>query len=248
MSLATVKQTYEKLGRTDPMYAVLSDKRRRHNRWDPNEFFQTGQREIRDVLQYVDRLGLQLGRGKALDFGCGVGRLSRALATHFRQVVGVDISESMVQTARRHDASGGGSGGRIQFLVNVTDHLRILGDDRFDFVYSNITLQHIPPESACRYVQEFIRVLRPGGLAIFHVPNGKAHLAGSWGAWLYTFRRRHVRRIWKRICGRPTVEIHYVARSRVEQLVSQSGGRIVDVVDQVKGSPRAKNFRYCATK
>jgi len=126
VSLAVVKHTYEKLGRSDPMCAVLSDKRFRHNQWDPEAFYRTGKKEIRNVLEYVDRLGLRLRGGEALDFGCGVGRLSRALADHFQRVVGVDISESMVREARRHD----GHGGRIEYLVNATDDLQILDDDR----------------------------------------------------------------------------------------------------------------------
>jgi len=76
MSLAAVRRTFEKLGREDPMYTVLSWKRRRHNRWDPEEFFQTGRREIEGVLRYVDARRLPLARRRALDFGCGVGRLS----------------------------------------------------------------------------------------------------------------------------------------------------------------------------
>ncbi len=244
MSLGTVKDTYEKLGHEDPLYAVLSDKRRRHNRWEPEEFFRTGTREIRAVLQYVEGLGVELGREAALDFGCGVGRLSRALAEQFHGVVGVDISASMIRNAREYDRSGG----RIEYLVNATDDLQILDADRFDFVYSNMTLQHIPPQSAARYIGEFFRVLRPGGLAIFQVPDGRPYRAGSMAAWVYTLRRRHIRRLWKRLRGQPPVEVHYIARSQVEQLVAESGGRVIDVVGVGRKRRKAENFRYCATK
>ncbi len=243
MSLAVVKDTYERLGQEDPLFAVLSDKRRRHNRWDPEEFFQTGRREIREVLQYVQALDFPLDFGRALDFGCGVGRLSQALAEDFRQVVGVDISGSMIENARHYNRHGA----RVEYLVNSTDRLLTLDDDSFDFIYSNITLQHVPPGPAASYIREFIRVLRPGGLAIFQIPNGKAYREGSLGARFYTFRHRYVRWCWKRLRGRRPVEIHYIPRPTVERIVGESGGRMFDVVD-VGLRRRGKSYRYCATK
>lgn len=244
MSLADVKATYEKLGRDDPLYAILSHKRFRHNRWNPADFFHTGTREIREILQYVDRLGLPLRRQRALDFGCGVGRVSQALADHFERVVGVDIAKSMVQRARECNVQGN----RVRYVANSADDLKILDDDSFDFVYSNITLQHIPPGPAKKYIGEFLRVLRPGGLAIYQVPSGKPYQPGSLADWIYTVRRRHLHRIWKMARGLPPVEIHYIARAQVEQIVRQNGGRIVHVVDLSKKRRRGRNFRYCATR
>lgn len=242
MSLNSVKRTYEKLGRDDPLYAVLSRKELRHNKWDPAEFFATGTREIQDILQYVDGLGLSLRRGRALDFGCGVGRLSQALAEHFERVVGVDIAESMVERAREYNRHGD----RVEYRVNTTDDLQIFGAGSFDFVYSNITLQHIPPEPAARYIGEFFRVLRPGGVAIFQVPSGKPYEAGSLCAWAYAVRRHHLRRIWKIVRGKPPVEMHYIAAGQVRRVIEESGGRLVDIVDV--GKRRRRNFRYCATR
>ncbi len=244
MTLEILKRTYEKLGRDDPLYAVLSRRGLRHNKWDPAEFFQTGKREIRGVLQYVDHLGLPLLRQRVLDFGCGVGRLSQALAEHFERVVGVDIAESMVQRAREYNRHGD----RVDYLVNTTDNLEILDSNSFDFVYTNITLQHIPPEPAGKYIREFFRVLRPGGVAIFQVPNGRPYKAGSLRALVYTIRRRHLRRIWKIARGRPPYEMHYIALGQVKCIVEESGGRLVDVVDVGKGRKRGNNLRYCATK
>jgi SAM-dependent methyltransferase len=242
MSLEIVKRTYEKLGRDDPLYAVLAREGMRHNRWDPAEFFRTGEQEIEDVLRYADGLGVSIPRGRALDFGCGVGRLSQALADHFERVVGVDIAESMVERAREYNRHGD----RVEYRVNATEDLRLLDSDAFDFVYSSITLQHIPPEPAGNYIREFFRVLRSGGVAIFQVPNGKAYQPGSVGAWLYTVRRRRLRRIWKILRGKPPYEMHYIPRGQVERILEDSGGRILDVVDVGKRS--GKNLRYCAVK
>ncbi len=244
MSLTSVKRTYEKLGRDDPLYAVLSRKELRHNRWDPAEFFETGKREIADILQYVGKLGLRLERRCALDFGCGVGRLSQALAEHFERVVGVDIAESMVERAREFNRHGG----RVEYRVNTASDLHILESGSFDFVYSNITLQHIPPGPAAEYIRDFFRVLRPGGVAIFQVPSGKPYEPGSLRAKAYSIRRHHLRRIWKVVRGKPPVEMHYIALEQVKRIIEESGGRLRDVVEIGKKRKRRKNFRYCATK
>lgn len=244
MSLEFVRQTYERLGREDPLYAVLSCRKYRHNRWDLHAFFETGRKEIAEVLQYVEQLGWPLRFGRALDFGCGVGRLSQALAEHFQEVVGVDIAESMVQRARELNRHGD----RVSYLVNTTDDLGVLSAGAFDFVYSNITLQHIPPDCGKRYIREFLRVLRPGGLALFQVPAGRRYRPGSLAEALYKFRRHYLRRFLRAICLRPPVEIHYIPRADVEEVLRSAGGKIVDVLPEGKRSKRGKSFRYCATK
>jgi SAM-dependent methyltransferase len=244
MNLAFVKKTYEKLGEEDPFYGVLTVDQFRHNQWDPREFFRTGEREIREVLRYAGRLGLKLNFQRALDFGCGTGRLSQALGDHFQHVTGVDIAESMVRTAWAHNRHGKG----VQYLVNTTPDLKNLDSDCFDFIYSSITLQHIPPEAGRKSIEEFVRVLRPGGIAIFQVPNGKPFAPGSWRARIYVLHRQHLRRLWKVVRGRPPYEIHYVPRQDIERLIHEAGGTILDVVDVDKKRGTGKNFRYCMTK
>jgi 2-polyprenyl-3-methyl-5-hydroxy-6-metoxy-1,4-benzoquinol methylase len=243
-ALVSVKRTFETLGRDDPLYAVLSRKGLRHNRWDPADFFDEGKKEISNVMAYVERLGLTVGRDRALDFGCGVGRLSQALADHFESVVGVDISESMIERAHEYNTHGE----RVHYLVNATENIEGLEGAIFDFAYSNKTLQHIPPDSARVYIREIFRTLRPGGVTVFQVPNGKALEPGSVGAWLYSLRRIHLRRVWKIVRGLPPIEMHYIARSQVERIVEESGGRVLDVVDIGRGGTPNKSLRYCAIK
>jgi SAM-dependent methyltransferase len=48
--------------------------------------------------------------------------------------------------------------------------LRMFSDGSFSFVLSMIVLQHIAPSYSHRYIAEFIRVLKPGGIAVFQVP------------------------------------------------------------------------------
>ena len=68
---------------------------------------------------------------------------------------------------------------------------------------------------------------------------------GTLRHWLYRINREHLRHLFQKIAGKPPYEIHYLARSQVEEVVEASGGRLVDVVDVSGG--REKGFRYCAT-
>ncbi len=227
MGLEHVKQVFEKYGESDPMYAVLTDHARRGGKWDPADFFAHGREETGRVMQYLTEQQLAFTPARALDFGCGVGRLTQALAEHFSHVTGVDISSTMVAAAERHNAAPD----KVSYVMNDRPHLKLFANNSFDFVYSNITLQHVPPEPALHYIGEFLRIVSSGGLVVFQVRIGPRITEGSFSAWLYKLRREHWRRFWQRLRGRIPYEMHFVARSQVEEVIAESGGRIEDVVD-----------------
>jgi SAM-dependent methyltransferase len=238
VALKHVQQTYDALGAEDPLYAVLSFPGKEGNRWDPEVFFQRGEVEIDAVLADLKDRGVELNHQRALDFGCGVGRLTQALAKHFERVDGVDISRTMVQAAGEYNRHGD----RCAYHVNTKPDLSLFGDGVFDFIYSNITLQHIPPEASEAYIREFFRVLRPGGVALFQVPSGRRRSSHGLAAAWYRFRSGTLRRAWKRLRGKPPVEIHSVHRDRVLELIAGSGGQLLDSWQE--GSVRRKRTSW----
>lgn len=162
LSLETHQQQWDELAQLDPLFAILTEKEKQYGKWDPEEFFASGRVEIARLMASC---GFQAGdNGRALDFGCGVGRLSRTLRAYFGEVYGVDISEEMVELAQRFTPS-------CTFLLNEAAHLGAFPDDSFDFIYSNIVLQHQPSKEVARgYIREFVRVLKPAGRAVFQIP------------------------------------------------------------------------------
>ena len=94
------RRDWEELAAVDPLWAILAAPERRWGRWPLEEFFATGEEEIAQVLDVASGLGYPTQHERALDFGCGVGRLTRALSGRFREAVGIDISEEMIRLAR----------------------------------------------------------------------------------------------------------------------------------------------------
>lgn len=158
----TAQREWEDLAHLDPLWAILTESEKKFGKWDRQEFFASGQREI-DALMVS--CGFNTGNnGRALDFGCGVGRLSKALLPYFGEVYGVNISEEMLRLAREYATV-------CTFLVNRADNLRLFQDNFFDFIYSNIVLQHQPTrETAKNYIREFIRIAKPGKMIVFQMP------------------------------------------------------------------------------
>ncbi len=132
--------------------------------WDEDGFFATGAQNLREqVLNDMDNIcqGRDPRTMRVLEIGCGVGRMTRALAGVFGEVHGVDVSDEMIRQARRY----------LKDLPNThvyrnsgTD-LRVLGSMEFDFAYSFIVFQHIPSLAVIDgYVGEVARLLRSGSL------------------------------------------------------------------------------------
>jgi SAM-dependent methyltransferase len=180
MNLAELQANWDEFGKSDPLWAILTAPDKRGGRWEPDEFFASGQAEIAEVLNHVQSLRFRLKRRRALDFGCGVGRLTRALCGFFKEYDGVDIAPSMIELARQYNRFGA----RCRYHVNSASDLSLFARDSFDFVYSNIVLQHIRPDYSAAYLREFMRVLVPGGLAVFQLPSeqvGQDSMEGAAG-------------------------------------------------------------------
>jgi SAM-dependent methyltransferase len=170
MRLSVLRRHWERLGRRDPYWAVLTDPDKRGGGWDVTEFFRSGQEEIDAALHRATDMGLPVARRRALDFGCGAGRLTQALAERFERCDGVDISESMLAIARQHNRHPD----RCAYHLNVSSDLALFADHSFDFVYSTLVLQHMEPRYSTLYMRELLRVLAPKGLLVFQIPSQRS--------------------------------------------------------------------------
>ena len=166
--LRRLRTDWETLGTVDPLWAVYVTQEARGGKWDVSEFLATGRREVVDSWQHAAAaLGHEVPDVRiALDFGCGVGRLSTALAHHAQRVVGIDISQPMLQAA--HRVVPDNVLPRVDFIASDALILPIQAAS-VDVVYTSLVLQHMPRGIALDYVKEFMRVLAPGGLAFIQI-------------------------------------------------------------------------------
>jgi len=157
-----LQTSWDKLGKQNALWAVLSDK----TKWDEKEFFETGRQEIEQVLGELDKHGVKMNFGRAMDFGCGVGRLSQALGQHFEQVVGVDIAESMIEQANEFNKLE-----NVKFKHITSGDLVAFEDASFDFIFTDIVFQHMRNEYTKKYLKEMYRLLSKDGILVFQLPS-----------------------------------------------------------------------------
>ena len=131
----------------------------------------------------VNELEAELGRLKAeergnwraLEIGCGSGRLMRPMSRHFLEIHGVDVAGDAIRQARDNLQDLPHAHPREIHGTNLED----FGDQSFDFVYSFALFPYIPSrELVLAFLREIHRVLRPGGLTRLQF-NGSAGQSGA---------------------------------------------------------------------
>jgi len=222
------RRDWEELAEHDPLWAVLSDPARKGGRWDLQEFLDTGEREAETALASAAAFGRPGRRGRALDVGCGVGRVTRALAGRFEQTLGVDASETMVGHARRLHGDVPG----CEFRVLSATELDALGQGSFDLVWSVLVLQHLPRGEAEQALRSLIGLLTPEGIAIFQLPYAtrplhRLQLSRS----LYRVARRVGAGAPTLLRRTPLTPMRMTAldEDAVRQIVAEAGGRVLSV-------------------
>jgi ubiquinone/menaquinone biosynthesis C-methylase UbiE len=119
-----------------------------------------------ESVAFFAQLKARLARARApkqvrsvLDFGCGIGNVSRALAAEFPEsgIVGTDPSSESLVTARERSPG-------LRFELSTT--VLPFEDGTFDMAVAACVFHHIPPAERAHWMRELARVLRPGGRLI----------------------------------------------------------------------------------
>ena len=216
MNIDEAGKNWTELGEDDPMWVVLTDPDKSQNRWTADEFFATGRAEITKIFDRLQSANIAPASGRAMDFGCGVGRLTQALADRFEAVDGVDISASMIRHAEKLNSFPD----RVIFHLNVRPDLSTFPAQQYDFICSMIALQHTPPRFQLGYIVDFLRLLKPGGCAVFQTihARGWRQLVPDWGADLIRKWRSH---------GKAFIPLYGQPVTRVRRVFDRPGSAIV---------------------
>jgi SAM-dependent methyltransferase len=230
MHLRRLQRHWHEFGRRDAFWAVLTHPEKADGGWEQEEFYATGRQDVAETRAWLGTLGQPTHWRHALDFGCGAGRLTRALAAHADAVTGVDIAASMLDAARRHTPEA-----HCRYLHNTGSDLHVFDAGAFDLVYSRLVLQHMPPRYIRAYLAEFMRVLGRGGTAVFQVPGllDEPPVARvgvkTYAPMPLIVAVRRVRRWWRHRPAFPYMESWGLDRGEVEAIVTRAGGRVVAV-------------------
>jgi SAM-dependent methyltransferase len=173
---------WEEWGKRDPYFGVITDPKFRRSQWSDEarkEFFNSGQWHVESVLQTIRKyIDSKFAPKSILDFGCGVGRLLLPFAAVAENVVGVDVSHSMLEEARKNC--------ELYEVANV----RLLSSDdelteltgTYNLVHSVIVFQHIPNARGRQILHRLLAHIAPGGVGALHILYSKAIYAEAFGA------------------------------------------------------------------
>jgi SAM-dependent methyltransferase len=159
--------------REDPYFFV--DNRLAYGDPDLERFWEGGDAGVEGTLELT---GTSIDADDVVvEVGCGVGRLTRALAARAREVWAIEVSPEMLDLARTHNPELE----NVRWILGDGDSLTGIDDASVDGCFSLVVFQHIPdPEVIFSYVREFGRVLKPGGWAAFQVSNDPDLHRPSW--------------------------------------------------------------------
>lgn len=122
-----------------------------------------------------EQAALYTAEKRVLDLGCNTGYGTKIIKASGADVIGLDVSPEAIAIARRRYGSAG-----IEFDCTDGDRLPF-ADQSFDIVTSFQVIEHLVDSS--RFLSEILRVIRPGGRAIFTTPNGPLRLHPGTRPW-----------------------------------------------------------------
>lgn len=167
--VALTGRYWARIGEEAPHWSVLTDPAFRPDRIAETEarFYETGRGDLDILHGLLRRIGREPGEFRRVaEYGCGVGRLTTHLAAHFPRVEALDISRPHLELAHRWLE---GQGQRNVGLHQVTPE-DLHPAAGFDLWWCRIVLQHNPPPVMAAVLDRMLRLLEPGGVAVFQLP------------------------------------------------------------------------------
>lgn len=228
MSTTDSDKAWKKFGETDPYFGVLTHERFRTknlNDEHKKEFFESGVKYTQRIYRHFkDHFNVDAPFKSVLDFGCGTGRLALGFAHESDKVVGIDISEKMLDEARKN--------AKIQGFKNVEFHLSdddlsAVKNQQFDFVNTYIVLQHISPKRGMVIISQLLDRIKPGGYGMIQTTYSTQK--GRLGKTINYFRFRYslvhglLNLVDKKKFNEPLMQMNEYDMSKVFELVHNAG-------------------------
>ncbi len=215
---AHIQDTWQHLGEVEPHWSVLSANEFLASQIHENleSFYASGMTDINRLYSALERSGIEADLlHTCLEYGCGLGRVTRWLAQRFEVVYGYDISKTHLRAAGEYLNGIGIHNIQLSHVSHVNE-IKTL--PKVDLVYSVIVLQHNPPPLIALMIREFIRALNPGGVAYFQLPTYRKDYSFTTAEYLKGTLSQEI-------------EMHVLPQKKVFEIVQQEGGRVIEVIE-----------------
>src|SRR3990167_1521050 len=175
-SLGDVKEIWNDLARKNARYFTNT---KTPSGRDVNEF-ELRKTGLVDYEKYISGdamlAPLLQNQSSVLEIGCGLGRMTEFFPRHFAKTAAIDISDVMVESAKKRLV------GIKNIDLKISDGKNIaFSDNHFNLVFSYQTLQHVPAhEILAEKFKEIYRTLKPGGIAKLHLRAGRSPYKWHW--------------------------------------------------------------------
>jgi SAM-dependent methyltransferase len=189
-------------------------------------FYQSGKPDVERLFKTFERNRVDAsGFTTCLEYGCGLGRVTRWLADRFASVTACDISASHLRPAKEYLDRQGITNVSFTLISQVQDIEKL---PPVDLIYSVIVLQHNPPPVIELILRQFMKSLNPGGVAYFQLPT---YLMG------YSFSQENYL---SEHGARREMEMHYFPQKKVFEIIRQEGGKLIEVMEDAWTGGRYK--------
>jgi SAM-dependent methyltransferase len=217
--LRHIQSSWEHMGATEPHWSVLTAEQYKQKNIADNEdaFYQTGKPNVETLWRSLQRNGIDPASLKTcLEYGCGLGRVTRWLAERFDKVYGYDISRAHLEGAGDYLSRKGFLNVTLRHIGSPADVAQL---EPVDLVYSVIVLQHNPPPIIAMIVRGLLTALRPGGVAYFQVPTYQRGYYFSSANYL----SEH--------CGQQGMEMHVLPQAEVFDIAAKTDAQVLEVFE-----------------
>jgi SAM-dependent methyltransferase len=131
------------------------------------QFFKSGEDDFNRIWAIVEKYSKPLFELDVLDYGAGVGRVSRAFLPRVKNLTCADFSAPHLDECQKNLAQYSENKFHIELLESWMD---IESLQKFDLIYSLITLQHNTPPIIEMTLKSLLEKLKDGGVALLHIP------------------------------------------------------------------------------
>jgi len=171
--IACLKNVWTRYGQEEPYWSVLTAEdftienisKESKNR---ERFYESGKIEVQGLESILLRNDIDPDTlTTCLEYGCGVGRVTRWLASRFEHVYAFDISKTHLGVAKKHLIEKGVK--NVDF-IHIQSLEGIETPRKIDIIYSILVLQHNPPPIIAYVLEKLLNLLNTGGIAVIQIP------------------------------------------------------------------------------